>query len=714
VLGWDIGSTVTIGSNSGQEAMNTQHATGLHLRQLFNLLRRRWKLITTAGVVAVGLAGTIGLVLPPRYTANAQVIIDPQRGSNARGRPGAAGVFDDAAVQTHVSALISNSHLQRVLDSLLAERGPGPTKQPDRDVGDLSMETLKQNINAFKEVHSRVIGITYTSSSPAFAAAVANRAVELYLTALTERNRADRNAALNSLNERIPSVRAEVARADAALQNYRIKHGFTDANRTDMVDQQLVELNRQLAVARSDLAERDARITTLRELQRSDNGTTLPINALNDPTLGELYREEAALLSRSDNATHPSERDPKLTSASSHLQELRVRIDQTIDQTLSRLAAEKGILETRVRHLQRSIAILQDASTEAREPEMHLRELQRQATAFAQLYESLLQRQKEIIEDTDVQPDVRVLSFAPIPDRPSSPNPILFILPAMVVASIGAGLLTVLLEWLDGTLRTERDVTDALGISCIGLIPQLTGLSKIRPHQLLPKNAQYTEAIRSVVATALQLTNPQKSSKVFLVTSSVPGEGKTTLAISFAVYAALLQRRVLLVDLAFRHPSIASELEDPADGDISHVLQGRPLAELIRGAPDLGIDYLPLSRDPVDPVAMLGNERVPELLRQLKESYDCVVIDSGPLLSATEARLLASMVDQVLFAVKWGSTRREVVQNALRLLGRFAFGANDLRDVTSAVVTQVNLKRHALYRHGDSCENLLRVKPSAA
>ena len=131
----------------------------------------------------------------------------------------------------------------------------------------------------------------------------------------------------------------------------------------------------------------------------------------------------------------------------------------------------------------------------------------------------------------------------------------------MVLASIGAGLLAVLLEQLDGALRTERDVTDALGISCIGVIPQLTRLEKASPASAIClQDAQYTEAIRSVVAAALQLTNPQKSPKVFLVTSSVPGEGKTTLAISFAVYAALLQRRVLLVDLAFRHPAIASEL----------------------------------------------------------------------------------------------------------------------------------------------------------
>jgi Mrp family chromosome partitioning ATPase len=433
---------------------------------------------------------------------------------------------------------------------------------------------------------------------------------------------------------------------------------------------------------------------------------------LNDPTLRELQREEAVLDSRTDGATLRSEYDPK--PASTHLQELRARIDQTINQTLGQLAEEISILETRVPYLQRRIAILQDANTEAREPEVRLRELQREATAFAQLYDGLWRRQKETLEEGDVQPDVRVLSSASAPTRPSSLNPLLFILPAMVLASIGAGLLAVLLDRLDGTLRTEQDVTDALGISCIGFIPWLSRLRKFRPHQLFPRNARYAEAVRSVVTAALQLTDPKNSPKVFLVTSSVPGEGKTTLAISFAAYAALLQRRVLLIDLNFRHPSIASKLGGSADGGILHVLQGRPPAELIRAAPDLGFDYLPLLRNSTDPVAALASERVPELLRQLKESYDCVVIDSAPLLSATEARLLASMVDHVLFAVKWGSTRREIAQNALRLLRLSTTQENSVRDIVSAVITQVDLKRHARYRYGDSCESLLHVKPYPA
>jgi len=363
--------------------------------------------------------------------------------------------------------------------------------------------------------------------------------------------------------------------------------------------------------------------------------------------------------------------------------------------------------------LERRIAILQDASTEVREPEARLRELQREATAFAQLYDSLVQRQKMVLEGGNGQPDVRILSLASIPNRPSSFSPLLFIIPAMVVAAIGAGLLAILLDQLDGTLRTGRDVTDVLGVPCIGAIPLLKRRGKLHPHQLIPQDARYTEAIRSVVAAAL-LENPQKSPKIFLVTSSVPAEGKTTLAIGFAAYAASIQRRVLLIDLDFAHPSIASQLGGAADGEILHVLQGQSPLELIRSAPSMGFDYLPLSPGSADPVAALASERVPKVLRQLEGSYDCVVIDSGSLLSATEARLLAPMVDKVLFAIKWGSTPREVAQNALGLLQHSAFGRDDLRGSITAVITQVDLKRHARYRYGDFSENLLRVKAHPA
>ena len=605
--------------------MNTHEATGLNLRQLINILRRRWRLTIISVGIAVGLAGTIWLFFAPRYTATAQIIVDPPRGSSGAGEPGNVGVLDDAAVQTHVAALLSQSHLQRVFDSLVADRGPqSKEKRGLFGVEEFSVDTLTTRINAFKDTRSRMIGITYTSTDPAFAASTANRSAELYLAALTERILADRNEALRN--------------------------------------QELFDLYRQLAVARSDIAERNARRTTL--------------------SIGQATNQ-------------------------------------------SQLSEERGALETRLRQLEQRIALLKDAGIEVREPERQ-RELQREATAFTQLYDSLAQRQKVLLGEGNVQPDVRILSSASTPTLPSSLNPLLFLPPAIVLALIGAGLVAVLLEQLDGSLRTERDVSDALGIPCLGSLPEPTRRKKswfrsarkstgLAPHQLIPQDERYTEAVRSIVAAALQLADPRKSIKTLLVTSSVPDEGKTTLAISFAVYAARIGRRVLLIDLSFRHPSIASELGGHADDSILDGLQGsRPVAELIRSASGAGFDYIPLSRNSADPIVTLAGEQLTNLLRQLEDSYDCVVIDSEPLLCATEPRLLVPKVDKVVLAVKWGSTPREVVQNALRLLRQSEPGGKDLQDAIAAVITQVDLEKHARYRFGDFSENLLHLRSSPA
>src|SRR5690349_22068090 len=140
--------------------MNTQEATGLHPRQLINLLLRRCKLVAISVGVAIGLGGIVWLLFAPRYTAIAQIIVDPPRGSSGAGEPGNIGVLDDAAVQTHVAALLSQSHLRRVFDSLVAERGPQPKERRGvLGAEEFSIDTFSNRINPFKDTRSRMTGV---------------------------------------------------------------------------------------------------------------------------------------------------------------------------------------------------------------------------------------------------------------------------------------------------------------------------------------------------------------------------------------------------------------------------------------------------------------------------------------------------------------------------------------------------------------------------
>ena len=594
-------------------------ADEFHFRELINLLRRRSRLILTIALCGAMLVFAVGLMIPPKYTAKAQIAIDPG------GARAAAPSRDEAVIETHMTMLLSRDHLERVLGNLLddpkfqttpptvhrietegtADRAPPRTAAArwfpgasdlvhrlkmwtgrPRNSGDettLNFDELERRLRINQEGRSRIIAVSYTSTDPDTAATVANRTAELYVEGQSEEMRASTSAELARLDSRIAELKIDIERAGTAVQ---------------------------------------------------------------------------ALLRQRTNAARP--------------------------------ASEGG------------------------EADQRLQEPERDAVAKGQLYHTLLRRQQEIRNQQEtIAPDARILSLAATPDRPSSANPLLFIFPALIAFLICGSLLAVILEKLDRGLRSEREINEALSIPCIGLVPQVTQRDRTRRlHEYLLASpfAAYSEAFRLIAAT-MQLASPLRQPKVVLITSSLPGEGKTTVAVSLSVCSALLRQRVLLVDLDFKHPSILRELGGNTDqGVLDLLLNNRPPAEVIQSIPELELDYLPINRCSFDPLALFAGDEMPRLLHQLRGSYDCVIIDSPPVLGSTETRLLAAMADEILFVVKWGSTRRELAQNALNLLRRPGGApAQQLRHV-SALVAQVDLKKHARYGYSDAGEYFLKYE----
>src|SRR5216684_4148496 len=616
---------------TGAQLTGKPRLTGeLHFNQVAAILRRRSPLILTIAGIGTVLATVVGLLIPPKYTATAQLVIEAPAGSAAERTPGVSAT--DESIDTHVTLLSSRDHLQRVIESLLQDpefrpaarntADPEPTLgassgavksvASDQQAGSTATETMglnelkrrltiwlgvfrrsgstavpsleefERNTRAIQERRSRVISVGFTSTSPQKAAAFANRIVQLYVDGLTEQKRASASREMARLDERIAEAKYETERAGNAVQK--------------------------------------------------------------------------AIQQR-----HGSE---------------------------------------------------QNASSEERDADGQLRELLRHAGTSAQLYDSLLRRRKEMRDRQEtVAPGVGIHVLAGVPNRPSSHNPILFIFPAFIVFAIGGGWLAVVLEQLDRGLRSEQETGDALGISCIGLVPLLPRTHAIRPYQYLltePFSA-YAEAIRSAVATLGLAAGSARTCKVVLISSSVSGEGKTTLALSLAAYLGMLGRRVLLLDLSSGQGSPLGEFDGLAQrGIVDLSLQNRPTAQLVRHVAEAGLDYLPIAGYCLDPLVLFAREQMPRLVRQLRESYDCVIIDGPPVLGSVEARLLSSIVDKLLMVVKWGSTRREVAQNALSLLRDSGCLDNDRSDLAIAIVTQVDLKRHARYRYGDVGEFLVK------
>jgi Mrp family chromosome partitioning ATPase len=265
----------------------------------------------------------------------------------------------------------------------------------------------------------------------------------------------------------------------------------------------------------------------------------------------------------------------------------------------------------------------------------------------------------------------------------------------MTIALFFSSLLALGLDRLDDKIRSERDVSEALGARCAGLVPKIVGRARKNARLDLRRRpfAPYTEALRRVAMSVLARLPASAEPGIVALASSLPGEGKSMMTGDLASYLALIGKRVLLVELDFR-----GSVETTAPGVID-ALNGAPLDEAIQKLPNSDADCLRMQAIKDDPLVHVQPMRLRLALQRVGRGYDIVVIDAGALLAAAEAEAVCHAADFVLFAVAWGRTRIDVARNAFQRLDP---------NISKVVLTKVDLRRHASFRFGDSAEALTR------
>ena len=593
-------------------------APELHVHQFLGILARRRVLIAVTVLLGALLAGAATALIPPKFTARAQIVVEPERTLASGTEAVRTASVDASAIDTQMTMLAARDHLRAVLASL-ADDPAFAVAPPEQRSGLDTNATMPVEPTAQKQGYLAELELAATGF--------------------------------------LADVRGLIWQQTGVP-------AFDEFERTLRIDQ-----------------ERQSRIISVRYTSDSAvQASTLANRVV------ELY-----VRAKTDNLRQ---------AAKAELAELGARIANA---ETSLEAAEATIRE--------KLEASQDVTGAGQVSGTPLRQLQREVSETAQLYVTLLARQKQLRaqrETTDAS--VRVLSLAEPPELPSSADAKFFILPAIILSLIGGCVLAVIMERFDRTLRSEHQVHGALGIPCCALAPKISWLHRSRPHDHLLKKpfSPYAEAIRSIGAS-LQFATPQRSPQIVLISSSVRGEGRTTLATSLAAYATRLQPRVLLVDLDFRHPAVARALTlKPKTGVLDLIVSSSPIEDVVQHIPRLGLDVLAMPSCTVDPVTLFANGKLQNVLNELRSRYDFIVIDGPPLIGVTESCLLASLADTVLFVIKWGSTRRDVAQNAISELEALGWSDRTIAERVRAVVTHVDLKRHASYQYGDAVELLVR------
>lgn len=710
------------------------------------LLRRKW-LIMTITALGTAVAALVGMKVTPEYTAKASVMIDPRQLQVTNIEQVLSGMtVDDATMATHIGLLQSRTFTAEVMNDLalfddpefnkaLLEEPETETALPDflapleNLLARLPSEWLiatglasqpepvlesqapalarekaignfLKNASFTNDGSSYLISINFTSEDPDKAAVIANRIADIYVNDQLKTKQSATTKASTWLEQRIVELREEVRVAEEAVERFKAQNNIVQAGESTINDAQLADINRELISARAAMAEQQAKLRLVRELRNNPDALESVGDIADSPVILRLREQETELVRQeAELRTLYGERHPRMVQLQDEKARIADRLRAEVDRITRQLENDVKVSQTRVGSIEGQLGSMTNRTVKDREAEVKLRELERVALTNRTLYEQFLQRFKETREQEEiVEPDARVVAMAAPPVAPSTPGTKVFAAAGFTLSFLLGSMLALLLERLDRGLRSAREVEEALGVGTLGLVPRVERLRRNqRPHQYLREKplSSYAEAIRGV-HTALKLSNPSDPPKVVLVTSSLPEEGKTTLATSLATLVARSQKRVLLIDLDLRHPSVHRELGWQVSGGLVEYMAGeRTLQEVIHNDTDSGLHFLPVKAQTTTPTDLLESAKMRELVELCRENYDLVVLDSAPVASVNDTRLAAQLADRVVFVVHWGKTIESAARDSLRSLREAGI------EPAGVVLTQIDLRKHARYGYGD-------------
>ncbi len=575
--------------------------------------------------------------------------------------------------------------LQGSVRALMADVGIGkPAQEPtEAAIWGAVVDNMLDNLVIGTDGRSYAIYVSFNSENPEISAAVPNALMQAFISKQVDNSNSTLMEANSWIKERSVELLKDVEAANKKVQEFRVANNMVETRGGTVSGQQVNEINTQLSTARADLSQAEARFRQAQsEGGRGASGSTAT-EVLSSPLIQRLREREAEAAQRqAEMATRFAAAHPQRKAVAQELVSVRSQIDREIGKLLASLRSQVDITRSRVDSLTRQLATLEGRATGMAASEIQLRQLEQEAETKRNVYQSFLATAQQTAEQPRInQANARIVSAAPIPLMPASPNKKLIVLGSMLIGFfITAASVLLFGEMRRGFERTE-DIEDVLGLPVLGALPLMrrrraerAGLGQSFIGQ--PHESVIAETLRGVrIALGCRRgqigQNGQNggSATVLLVTSSEPNEGKTTFTSSLGAVAAQDGLRVLIVDADLRRPQFHRMFKAEAGPALDNILDGtQSLANVVRIDPETGAHCLTMHH--VDhPVALLSSSYWETFLQQARGTYDLIVLDTPPVMHVADALTLADHVDSAIFVIAYGSTRRRMVEEALK---RFA------------------------------------------
>jgi polysaccharide biosynthesis transport protein len=560
------------------------------------------------------------------------------------------------------------------------------------------IKNVLSNIRAQPATRSSALTLTFGSGDPSLAALGANKLAALYLSGQLEHRYLETRQQTAHLDEAIASLRHEVASMEQAILEFRRQHNMIDRHGgRSAIEQQIAELTTREVVVQAQLQAAEARLRQMESLAANDADLESAARLLESPILtGLLTREIEVTREIAELSQELGERHPRMLSLRAEQEEIQKSKRLEIQQIAQRQRNEVQVLRSELASLRGSIGRLEHQKQEETGNVVELERLERETQAKRDILATHLNRLQELVSLEGAQrADGRIIERAIEPEEPAGPRYGLIFGIAFFGSLLSGSLLVFGLERLDNTFRSSEQIEDLAGLPALGLVP-LARTGTPEDEILDSPNSPFSEAVRTL-RTAMLLTSAGTAPRTVLLTSSVPGEGKSSMAMCLARINARGGRKTLLIDCDLRRPRL-HELAGVENGRglSDALLRNQDLQDVLRTDDRSGASFVTAGAPVPDPAALLASERMRKLLKDATGRYDLVILDSPPVLSVSDARVLSQAADKALFLVHWGSTRRTDALLGVKYL--IEAGA----DVAGLVLSRVNVKKHARYGYRDS------------
>src|SRR5476651_2152061 len=693
------------------------------LWEWLRLLNRRKALIVGSGLVAVVLMALVIAQATPMYKASSRIMLDTRTFKVVSTEAALSGVdtLNIGAIQSELEVIQSEFLVGRVVDrlglasnpdfngtrppgfldtalepvrelwhsgisSLLAPAPPPqppqaaqakPTRVEDSDPGRrAAIGAVAGHLSVTLLGRTFVILVTVESVDGTLSARIANAIAEVYLAdQVDNKNEANRRAT-EWLEERLAELRRNLQVAEESVATYRRDKGLAGSPEGSVSSQTLTDLNGKYLGAKMKRIEREGRLVALSKASLNPNELANISEVAANSSLGALRTQEADLNRKiTEMAAQFGSAYPKLVQARAELASLKDRFNSATQSITLAIRAELDAAKSEEEELKTQLdraSVLAGATSQY---EAELKQLEREAQSNRALYESFLNRFKELREQQDIQrPDARILAYA-WPAGPSSPQYKTGLFAAFLVGCLLGMAGAIAAEKLDRVFRSASQVEKATGVAVLGMIPLVKNTIGQRANivtQVVDRTTSSAAEAMRAVFTAISLSNLDRPARIIAITSSTPGEGKTTFAAALGGLLTKMNasRRVLLVDLDLRQAKLAVALGlKDRGGTIDEYLMGtKTLDECIHRHEPSGVDYICARSDTPNAPEVLESHAMKAALATFADRYDLVLLDSPPVMAVSDARIISQLAYYTIFIVHWAKTPRDVVKTAVAAL----------------------------------------------